>query len=264
LTIAIISGVGFPLLKQFYPDLSQILGLVGGMIFLVTALMIKGNAEKKVELAAKIQEQFDVNVFDLPATDQNLIGSLPKVEDIDKAYNSFNGSKEALKNWYADTKDASKEFSVLLSQRSNLVWDWRLRRDFFNVLKFVLVFVLIISLALGIKKNFSLMHYLSFYFIPILPLLWLGFENMLKHQKIYQTQQQKEDEINWMLKKHIEDKQKISTDYLRSIQNTIFKNRKEFALVPDFIYASKRHENEDSMKTVIEDYIQKLQSKSDA
>lgn len=257
--LAVVSAIAFPLMKSIFPEMAQYIGLAGGLLFLITSIWIKGRSGKKAEIAAKIQEKFDVDVLDLAETQHEILGAGPKPEDIKNANKAFSGNRKNLENWYSDTKNAPKEFSALISQRSNLVWDWRQRKFYSEFLTIVIFGVLIISVVIGIWKELLLLDYLSFIFSPILSLLWLGSNNILKHKKVYEIQSLKEDEINGVLKRHIYQKEPISSDYLRSVQNTIFKNRKESALVPDFIYSLKKEQREDEMKLIVENYIKDLQ-----
>ena len=262
LIIAGLTAIAFPIAKVLIPDLAAYISLTGAGLALLSVFYLKKQAQDKVNIAARIQEKFDVEVFGLPNTDSAIIGAEASREDIRDAKKAFKDRRTDLKDWYSDTSNAPHQFSVLLSQRSNLVWDWRQRAYYASLLQWSMIALFIISIGIGIWKTPLLIDYLVFIFLPMLTLFRIGILDYQKHQKMYLSQKLKEKEINGVLKKFIQEKEPISTTYLRSVQNTIFENRSEFALVPDMVYGWKKNKFQNDMDAIVDAYIKQLQTQA--
>jgi len=156
-----------PLIYYLIPNSRATLAVIGGVWLVVSRAILEGIEAKKVKQAATIQEQFDVDLFNLP-WNQVLVGDRVSPELVSSAAASFKGDREKLKGWYADTGNIPYPLGVLLCQRANLVWDWRLRRQYAWIVSILTVFLFSLGIVLAIVTNLTLLDYLLALLIPSL------------------------------------------------------------------------------------------------
>lgn len=238
-----------PLALGYFADFKPYMGLIGFVITIVNTFVITKSINKKVLQAAQIQEEFDVHVFGIP-TNESLVGG-NVTRDLRNSLSDQYGDQTDLKNWYPDTSTTSPEKAVLISQRANLVWGWRQRQFFLGWVKTITFLLLLIPMSYAFWQDISFRDYFLKLFLPILPLMVLGIETMLKHQKVLDLQKSKEKEIEKILK----GSGLISKEKLRVIQDAIFRNRKENAMTPDWVYSLKKDSYEKQMKESTKEII---------
>lgn len=262
---AIITAMVFPALKimNFWEtqgiEIGMWISLASGILSLFIISFLKRRSKEDVETAAKIQEEFDTNVFGLDWNDELLKGEA-NPEAVSRANRDFKGDRTKLKDWYSSTPGVKEEFAILLSQRSNLTWDAAQRKYYANALYVVMIVLLLITLVAGCAKGISLFEYVAYVLAPLLSLFKLGIDARDSHKKIYEAQERKESEIASIIKDYRTDPEAITKTILRTIQNSIYTNRKEQALVPNFIYKNRRDDAQDEMKDAIDTIIRKQQS----
>ncbi len=255
----------YPLASAFIPAIANIeiwVVIVGIGFIVVTYLYLKPKEQGIVETAAKIQEEFDIAVLDIPTA-----GSVSEHQqhgvDIDAAARrqlarfglnpdkKFENITEAewdkieLLNWYAVPANIPPARAALFCQKSNLLWDYRQRQFYMNLFLFLSLTISIVPLVIACMSDMSAMNYVKKLLALTSPFLFLCFDNYRSHHEIVTQQEQKSFSIN----SHLESGQDVSADMLRFTQNAIYENRKKHALVPDFLYKHLRELFEGRMKT---------------
>ncbi len=219
-------------------------------IFVV--FILKRMQKEKILNAAVLQEEFDTGLFGM-AWNQILIGNKVAKEIMIEADRSFKGDRNKLKDWYPDVSQAPPPLDVLLCQRTNLLWDWRLRK------KYVWALGLITTLLLGFEIAFCLnktvVDFLTQYFIPSLSLFILAYENIMAHVEIANKKERMEKTITALYEKCISGECSISLDReCRQVQDYIYSTRIRDAMIPDFWQNLFREQFQDDMQVATREY----------
>ena len=86
-----------PFVMLVFPQSKMVMGMVGGLWLLVSKLIFEDIEAGKIKTAAKIQEQFDINLFDLP-WNSAISGNKVEPEIINSLARTFKGDKTKLEN----------------------------------------------------------------------------------------------------------------------------------------------------------------------
>lgn len=225
-----------------------------GVIWTIIYLIGENFRKKKTECGAKIQEQFDTELFEL---DWNtiLVGDRINPETIfdlsDKIYDKTN-----LINWYSRSiKDSLPlNIKVLLCQRINSSWELDLRKRFvyFIIALLVIYYGIFISyLVINNTGIFDSLLLLS----PSISFLIYGVQHSIALNKQANSRKSLLSTIDEMVENYksfgnIPDK--IS---LRQIQDVIFNHRTAPEKVPDWYYDIFKKYNENKTNKIINDLL---------
>jgi len=153
LYISIILAASSPLIVHKWPEYIFMLGIIGGL-WTIVAYFIKICFENSnVIRAATIQEEFDTSLYKLP-WNRILVGKKVTPEEINLAKRKFKENVSLLKDWYGNLLGVPYPFDIILCQRSNLVWDWRLKKSysFFIFAGIAIYFILTLG---AIQKSYT-------------------------------------------------------------------------------------------------------------
>lgn len=207
----------------------------------VFSFIIDRHLEKKQNLAALIQQQFDTYVYTMP-WDERVFGKNKNAnhEIISQSKKVLSNSKEKAKlyNWYTpivDTVDLNE--GILFCQRENFWWDVGLRKRFRRVSVIVIAILFFVIFVMGLWENESVARLLC-RFAFIIPMVnW--FLNIVNHIN-------KDIETIKMLDGYINDNQTKTMDDLQDIQKKIFEHRKGCYIIPDYFYKIFKNSDEDN------------------
>lgn len=217
-------------------SLSYLLSLVSMLI----AAFLDNCVSKKKKLAAYIQQCFDVYVYQMP-WDKKLFGSeknvINTIAEKSKILLRKNGEKEKLLNWYTSVADGLElKKGILVCQKENFHWDVNLRKKYKKASIFVVVFLILIILGIGVFENESfvtILYRISF----IAPMLrWLI--NLIK---------QLNNDINNLMELDgmINSPEEKEIEKLQEIQAKLYNHRKACLAIPNFFYKWNKDNDED-------------------
>lgn len=217
--------------------ISYILSIVS-MIF---SFVIDRCIEEKKQLAAFIQQKFDVYVYTMP-WDKRIFG---KDKNIDHEIATYSKKilknlqeKNKLKDWYTpgvDEKDILD--GILACQRENFWWDVGLRKRF-KYASITLISILFVAiLAMGLWKNEEITELLCRLAFVIPMIKWLLLDTVKKLNKDISILQELDGDINNNEMKTMED--------LQDIQKVIFQHRKGCYAIPECVYNIFKDNDED-------------------
>ncbi|MEH7485007.1 S-4TM family putative pore-forming effector [Neobacillus drentensis] len=217
------------LLPFWYSKGVPYLGVISG-IWTIALLLFKNYEKKVIIQGAKIQEEFDTTLFELP-WNSFLVGSKITREVIADANSSFKGDRSRLQNWYANYNNDAHIKNVLQCQRANLSWDWRLRQAYCNFL-LIMVCILFFGEAIyALVQQKSLIGYLNELLIPSIPILLIGIESIIEHKALAQEKQSNEQQVSSLLEAN-----NLDMETIRKFQDLIYSFRTSTALIPDYFY----------------------------
>lgn len=220
------------------------------VLFSVTAsladvLYFVGKISKLRTNAAKIQEEFDCNVYEMSWNKVNSGSKAPPtfINEQVKLYRANPSSP--IENWYdIDLNGLSQELAILLCQETNLWYDANLRNKFIRDIKYLLTGLIAVSFLIGMVSGLTLGLFILYLVAPLLPAVVLAIKIYKENTKAVTLS----DELRKEVLALKELSQGPTKDELRQIQDKIYCNRKDGPLVPEQFYRKKRSELEEGMK----------------
>ncbi|QZD72625.1 S-4TM family putative pore-forming effector [Pseudomonas sp. 3-2] len=232
-------------------DYSNWLAVASIIVLTIDKLIIGEKIDSTRELAAKIQEKFDREIFNL-GWNSALAGSQPRSEDIVKHGEWYlrKHTDAKLRDWYAVKSDAVQhKFQILICQNSSLYWDASLRKKINYI---VLIFgILIFAAALILCFAFDLSASAIVTNLTALlgPTLDYGY-NTLKENKTSISNSERLLECLDQSLTNAAQNQNDSEIYksIEAIQDQLYVKRKSDWLIPDFFYKILRNPDENIMR----------------
>ena len=254
---SVILAIFGPILFYFFTDCRSTITVIGAAWALLSEIFLRRFEAESIKKAATVQEQFDVELFGLP-WNEILVGKKVTSELIQSANRNFRDHRETLKNWYADTSSFPYPLNVLICQRSNIVWDWRLRREYGYFILLSTIALLIGGIIFGLILHIGLFDYLTGIFIPQFAAIHLGIDVSRNQIMLANDKEQKENVVNDLIEKGLGNPDSISVAQCREIQNFIYHSRVIGSLVPDLYYNRLKEQYELDMQSVVDNYRKRL------
>ena len=244
------------------PELNGYIALWGILIVLFDLFVFTPWVKKLQDSAARIQELFDTKVLGLDWNDIS-VGKRPEPELVHEEAKKHGIVEEkitGLRNWYPLIIDEIPEiFGIIISQRSNVWWDARMRRKYTLAIRVILVSIAFGLIGYGLYEKKDMFEFLAFIVAPLAATYVFGYRQMTEHSDAA-------DRLD-MLKSFSE---KIWSDALdgkdvatlifesRALQDQIFEHRKKNPPIFDFLFRWFRDGNEELMnkgaKTLVDEY----------
>jgi hypothetical protein len=243
LTLSLISA----LLGHF----SVYVAIYGICFFVIDALLIEPTIKHHKSKAAKIQELFDSEVFELSRSPFKTVEDVTVEEVLTNydAHRKIESNIEKLKNWYnVDLHGLDISFARLICQRMNYSWECGLRSSYARQLKVLNVIlplgVVIVALFAGLRINEMVL--IAGGLLPLFKFLTKQYqENKEAIEKLGKLDRY----FNGLWQKIL--KEEVDQDELqeaaRRIQDEIFDNRIKSPLIPDRLYRHYRPKDESLM-----------------
>jgi hypothetical protein len=245
-------------------DYSSWVAVAAITVMMLEKLLITDRIDQARELAAKIQDLFDRELFGL-VWNTTLAGDEPRIGDIVRHgdwYLEKNGA-EKLDDWYSlSSADVPHLSQVLICQNSSLYWDASLRKRInFAV---VLVGVAIVTGVLGISVYLNLSTTSVIVNITALlgPIVEYGYSTLKQNNESIAQSERLLGCIQDGIK--LAEKGDNEADLLKSIeaiQAQLFNKRKSDWLIPDLFYALARDGDEKVMVATSSQLEKKLRKR---
>lgn len=210
------------------------------IVSMVLGFGIDKYIEEKKQLAAFIQQKFDVYVYNMP-WDKRIFGKDKNVNHEIVTYSkkilSNPQEKKRLENWYTPSVDEKNTIDgILACQRENFWWDVGLRERF-KVFSIVLIIILCVTiLVMGLLRNEKITELLCNVAFVLPMLTWL-LNTIKKLNDDISILQELDADINNNGIKTMEN--------LQDIQKEIFQHRKGCYTIPECIYNIFKDNDED-------------------
>lgn len=240
--LSVIIPLGFTVIQEIAVEWRWAKTVSGclSIAMLVLSLAIASQGNTKKTLAAAIQQEFDVDVFQMP-WDDRLFGKRKdrnnEIARHSKKILNDRKEKDKLYNWYRPEVDVLPlNNAIVTCQKENFSWDAGLRKRYriFSCILIAVIIVAPVSVCLFTEKT---VQELLLRFVMILPALrWFvnivdGLNNDLKRMESLESAAYSIEE------KKIAD--------LQFIQKEIFENRKAAVKIPNWFYSFFRDNDED-------------------
>ena len=225
------------------------------LLSLIVGLWLECKIKKERVLAAKIQQQFDCNVFELQ-WNKYTFGTQPSLEDINSNVKSSND--EDFINWYdreVDTVD--RMLAVIICQRINLTYDVALRKKFLSYITLICSIIFIAIMVVAFCENEGLRTTIVFVAVPLIPIIRWFFST----KKANVDDMDKCERIKRIIDEYIENYKNRGVTFneidLCEIQNCIYEHRKTAFKIPDCIYKKMRSKQEKMVCATVAELIAK-------
>ena len=254
--ISVVIAVIFPIVVIYNYRLLNILSGVG-VVWTIIYLIAEGFRKKKTIEGAKIQEQFDTELFDIE-WNSILVGEKIKP---DKIYDlgKKNKNESSLSNWYSTKipQYLPKNIKIILCQRINSSWELDLRNRFVWVLITLIVVYYGIFITILIIKNIGLFDVLLL-LSPSISFSIYGIQHSIALKKQVKSKNELLTNIDKIIDKYSKSKKIPTEKEIRQIQDVIYNQRTVPEKIPDWFYKKFRNYNENKTDKLIGEFIKKF------
>ncbi len=214
--------------------------------------------------AAKIQELFDCEVLKLEWSTLKC-GRRPEEETILEAALKFNTIKPNypyLKDWYPPEVGHLTIYKArIICQRTNCWWDAKLRRNYANIIIFLVIILAIILVILGLIAGSSLENFLLVTLVPLTPALILGTRHYSEYTASASSWQNLKEYSEQLWEQAIAGQKTPQelTESSRRLQDEIYEHRCKSPLIFNWIYHRLRpaytQQTDRAVKIMIEEAL---------
>lgn len=249
--IGVLVGPGYPVVRPYVA--------FAGLVLLVLETALIDRLQKDwLKQGAKLQEQFDTEVFGLP-WNRFVAGAPVAPEDVRALSVSPLpvGREEHFDNWYEPCVEQLPLYLArLVCQRTNISYDARLRRKYGGwLLCLTLLFgfgLLFAGLVMGLKFPDLVMTL----FVPFIPVLSWALKERLQHSNTAASLTNLGNEWDKIWARALDGAGEVEVARdSRNLQDAIYQNRERSPLVFDWVYYRLRTSNEDEAHHAAEDMV---------
>ena len=241
LSVLIPFGMSFVLLFVSEDSPLGIASYIVSIVSAIIAFIVDGAINRKRELAASIQQGFDIYVYAMP-WDSRLFGNENTHNNEIAAYSKkiMNNpkNKAELYNWYSPAIEGKPLLEAILTcQRENVWWDTGLRKRFKTASIIIVVAMCAIVFGIGIGQDENVTK-LLWRFAFVAPMIeWL-----------LGTIAQINEDVRTLneLDNNVRAKSTRTMEELQDIQKMLFDHRKKCFPIPNIVYAIFKNNDEDN------------------
>lgn len=246
------------------PELKGYMALWGILVVVFDLFVFTPWVKKLRDHGARVQELFDTNVLGLDWNEIS-VGKRPEPELVHEEANKH-GLQEKnvakLRKWYPVIIDTVPEIhGVVISQRSNVWWDAKMRRKYAFSIRVILVSIALGLIGYGLYEKKDMFEFFAYILAPLTSTYVFGYRQMTEHSDAAER-----------LDKLKEISEKILSDALagkeasllklkcRALQDQIFEHRRKSPPIFDFLFNFFRDKNEELMNkgaaTLVSEFTQ--------
>lgn len=247
------------------PELNGYIALWGILVVVFDLFVFTPWVKKLQDSAARIQELFDTTVLGLNWNGIS-VGKKPEPEIVHEEAKKHGMEEESiagLKKWYPRIIDRVPEaFGIIISQRSNVWWDARMRRKYTLAIRIILVSIALGLIGYGLYEKKDMFEFLAFIVAPLATTYIFGYRQMTEHGDAADRLDKLKElsEIIWSDALAGKDEATLKLES-RTLQDQIFDHRKKNPPIFDFLFRWFRDGNEELMnkgaETLVNEYNQR-------
>lgn len=245
-TIRIFLSVWFPFALSFvllFVSEDSAVGTISysvSVLSVISSFFVEKYIKQKKKLAATIQQQFDVYVYNMPWNDR-LFGKKKNLdhEVVEHSKSLFHkeGEKEKLLNWYPESvNDMPINEGIATCQRENCWWDAGLRKRYKAISIGIVITLTVIIVMLGVVNDEN-----------VVKLLWRAAFIAPMVQWLLDTIESLDDDLESLneLSDALNSGDRYQIDELQETQKLIFEHRKNCLAIPNIVYKIFKNNDED-------------------
>lgn len=255
--LCVIMPVLLSILKISFSSEAWIAKVLVVASFLITFVkMALGNKKEGFQnLASRIQQMFDCDLFSLP-WNEALCGRMPLPEEVYKYKQGAETSK--LSNWYEkEIEILSPENGALVCMRTNVIYDQSIRLCYLNVCTLMATVASLIVFIIGLLSDTTFWDLFIYGIVPLMPIVVWYIDTRNQHKKNIKALGKLQTLITGCIK-NAEHGNPVTKEELMTIQNFMFIHRSTSYIIPDIVYWRKRNEAEKATSYSIHHICEKL------
>ncbi len=219
------------------------------LMSLVMGFLLESQISKFRNTAAKIQQLFDSDVLGLK-WNAYLWGKKTSLEDVNE--NIGNLPDKDFVDWYdTQVRDMTKMEAALICQRTNLVYDSKLRKKFNSIINVIAGSAFVLILIAGFYKNEGMRTAIVFIGVPLVPIIKWFFSVRRQNLNDIDRCESLKSFIDECLDNLKINHMAINECTLYRIQDGIYKHRKTAFKIPDCLYNYMRSSQEDKVHMMV-------------
>jgi hypothetical protein len=230
------------------PEVRPYIALAGLVLLLLETALIDRVQKDRLKRGAKLQEQFDTEVFSLP-WNRFVAGAQVEPEDLRalSAKPLSDKREREFATWYEPCIGRLPlHLGRLVGQRTNISYDARVRRKYGGQL---LLWIIVFGVALlftGLAMGLTFPELLTALLVPFMPVLTWALKERLQHANTANSLANLGSEWDKIWTKALggADATTVTADS-RALQDAIYQHRERSPLVFDWVYRRLRAANED-------------------
>lgn len=244
------------------PEFKGYVALWGILVVVFDLFVFTPWVKKLRDNAARVQEVFDTKVLGLDWNEIS-VGKKPEHEMIHEEaqkHGLSDGKIKGLRNWYPVAIDKVPEiFGIIISQRSNVWWDARMRRKYTFSIRVILVGIALGLIGYGLYEKKDMFEFLAYIIAPLASTYVFGYRQMMEHGDAADRLDKLKElsEKIWANAVAGEDVGALKLK-CRTLQDQIFDHRKKNPPVFDFLFRWFRDSNEALMNKGAETLVSEL------
>ena len=247
--LSVIMPLGFAVIQEIMTEWTwaQTSSCCLSIAMLVVSAVLSSACKNQKELAASIQQEFDVDVYQMP-WDDKLFGARKNLNDeiagASKKILENDHEKELLYDWYTTAVELLPQNKAIAEcQKENFNWDAGLRKryKFFNIV--LLSLLIIASFTVCLVKG-QTVEVLLLKLFMVLPALKWTVNNITELNEDLKRMEP--------IERAVYSRKDKSMDQLQFIQKDIYVNRKAAVKIPDWFYNRFKNNDEDRERRAIE------------
>jgi len=244
------------------PELKGYIALWGMLTLYFDLFFFTPRVKKLRDSASRVQELFDIKVLGIDWNDI-AVGKKPDPELVHEEaqkYGLDEAKKAGLKNWYPVIIDTVPEiFGIVISQRTNVWWDCKMRRKYACFIRIVLLSIALVLIGYGLYDKKDMFEFLTFIVAPLASTYVFGYRQMMEHTDAADRLDRLKDLAEKVWADAISGKEISSIKInCRALQDQIFDNRRRNPPVFDFLFKWFRDRNENLMNKGAEALISEI------
>ena len=246
--ISLLFAIIAPVVGLLKNELINLLGAIG-VLWTILYLVAEGYRKAKTEEGAKIQEEFDTELYSIPWNEilcKNKINIDIKRDLADKY------QANDLLDWYSKEigNILPNEIAVLLCQRINFSWEINLRKKFVLFILIALIIYYGVFISLCIYSNTGIYDILIL-ISPSLSFLMYCVQNTLSLKSHIKSKNETLALIDQKISEYSTQRILPNINTLRQIQDVIFTERTVPEKIPDWFYFFYKKNNENRTDQLI-------------
>lgn len=245
-----------------FPDIRPYLAFASIALLLLDVAILSPKQRACCKSGAKVQEQFDTEVLKLE-WNKLVAGGRVDPEELRAIASSpmTNEEKRWLGNWY-EGSIASLPLSVgrLLCQRTNVVYDLRVRRTYSGALFGIAVLLWVGLIAVGLHQGIKVEELILSMVLPVLPLMNFVLREYRKQEDTIESLATLKGEVEKVWEKALSGASDVELILSsRALQDAIYRHRSSNPLVFDWLYNLLRKKSESQAKHAADELVSEAQ-----
>ena len=230
------------------PELKGYVALWGILVVVFDLFVFTPWAKKLRDSAARIQELFDTRVLGLD-WNEIAVGKRPEPELIHeeaKKHGLEEKQVAGLRKWYPIVIDEVPQIcGTIISQRTNVWWDAKMRRKYALAIRVILVSIALGVIGYGLYEKKDMFEFLAYIVAPLAATYVFGYRQMVEHGDAADRLDKLKELADKIWSDAVAGKDAVTLKFqCRALQDQIFDHRRKNPPIFDFIFRWFRDGNE--------------------